>query len=148
MIKDNIQNQVNTALKAGDKERVNVLRFVLSQIQYKEINSGKKLTDEETVIALRQEVKKRNEAIEMFKKGARQDLVDQNKKEITIITEFLPSSMPEDELNKIIDDVIKKQSGPINTGKIIGTVVGLTKGKADASIIVQIVNKKLKEHAS
>ena len=144
MIKEEIQNQINTALKAGNKERVNTLRFVLSQIKYKEIDSLKEITDDETISVLRQELKKRNEAIEMFKKGSRQDLVEQNQNEIAIIEEFLPASLSDTEINKIIDDVLKKSGNHVNPGKIIGMVVGLTKGRADGGKIAQLVNQKLK----
>ena len=59
MIKDDIQNQIHKSLKEGDKQRVDALRFVLSQIKYKEINSLKEITDDETINVLQQEVKKR-----------------------------------------------------------------------------------------
>ena len=144
MIKEEIQNHINTALKAGNKERVNTLRFVLSQIKYKEINSLKEITDDETISVLRQEVKKRHEAIEMFKKGSRQDLVEQNQNEIAIIEEFLPASLSDGDLIKIIDAILKKSESPANPGKIIGEVVGLTKGRADGRLISQLVNQKLK----
>ena len=81
----------------------------------------------------------------MFKKGSRQDLVEQNKKEIAIIEEFLPASLSDGEINKIIDDILKKSESPVNPGKIIGEVVGLTKGRADGRFISQLVNQKLKK---
>lgn len=145
MIKDEIQNQINTALKAGNKERVNVLRFVLSQIKYKEINSQKNITDEETINVMRSEIKKRHEAIEMFKKGNRQDLVEQNQKEIVIIEEFLPASIPDAKLNKIIDGILQKNQEINQPGKIIGMVIAQVKGLAEPSKISQIVLQKLKK---
>lgn len=145
MIKDEIQNQINIALKAGNKERVNVLRFVLSQIKYKEINSQKNITDEETINILRSEIKKRHEAIEMFKKGNRQDLVEQNLKEIVIIEEFLPASIPDAELNKIIDGILQQNQTTNQPGKIIGMVIAQVKGQAEPSKISQLVLQKLKK---
>jgi len=143
MIKDDIQSEIFKSLKQGNKERVNVLRYVLSQIKYREINTQKDITDEETVSVLRQEIKKRNEAIEMFKKGSRQDLVEQNQNEIAIIREYLPPSLSDSELNKIINDILKESEVPVHTGKLIGLVIGKTKGRAEPGRIAQLVNQKL-----
>lgn len=145
MIKDEIQSQTNEALKKGEKERVTILRFLTSQIKYKEINSGKEVSDEETVQILRGEIKKLNESIEMFAKGNRADLVDKNKKEIEIIKEFLPADISEVELNSIIDDILLKSEGQTHPGKIIGQVMKETKGRADGSKISQLVLQKLKK---
>lgn len=144
MIKDEIQSQTNIALKKGDKERVTVLRFLTSQIKYKEINSGKDATDDDTVHILRGEIKKLNESIVMFAKGNRNDLVDKNKKEIEIIKEFLPADLPDVEINKIIDDIIGKSELGVHPGKIIGLTISETKGKADPGKIAMLVNQKLK----
>ena len=81
MIKDELQKLMHQALKNHEKERLGVLRYLLSQIQYKEINSGKPVSDEDVVLLLRGEIKKRNESIELFQKGGRQDLVKQNQNE-------------------------------------------------------------------
>jgi|SRR3989344_4908076 len=143
MIKDDIQNLVYKALKEHDKIRVDVLRFLLSQIKYKEIDLRKNITDEETVILLRQEIKKRRESIDLFRKGNREDLVKSNEGEIKVIEEFLPPSLPDIEINKLIDDILKKSEGPVHPGKLIGQIIGLTKGKADGSKIAELVNKKI-----
>lgn len=143
MIKDEIQKLVYEALKENDKVRVGVLRYLLSQIQYKEINSGKSLADDDVVGVLRQEIKKRRESIAMFKTGNRQDLVSGNENEIKVIEEFLPPSLSDDEINKIIEDVLQKNPNPTNTGKIIGLVIASTKNRADSGKIAELVKLKL-----
>lgn len=143
MIKDEIQKLVYEALKENDKVRVGILRYLLSQIQYKEINSGKSPTDEDVVGVLRQEIKKRRESIEMFKTGNRQDLVSGNENEIKVIAEFLPPSLSDDEINKIIEDVLQKNPNPTHPGKIIGLVIASTKNRADSGKIAELVKLKL-----
>jgi len=143
MIKDEIQAKIYQGLKQHDRERVDALRFLLSQIKYREIDLGKDITDEDTIKVLQSELKKRHEAIEMFRKGNREDLVAKNQKEIRIIKEFLPEELSAVEINKIIDDIISKTEKPISPGKIIGKVISQTKGRADGSKIAQRVNQLL-----
>src|SRR3989338_7235233 len=119
MIRDEIQKLIHKSLKENDRQRVDCLRYLLSQIKYQEIDLKKDMTDEETVELLRKELKKRREAIELFQKGNRQDLVSANQKEIKIIEEFLPKALSEEEIIKIIDDVLAKSAGETHPGKII-----------------------------
>lgn len=138
-----MQQTVNSALKAGKKQELKVLRFVLSQIKYEEIAKQKELSDEEIVSLLQKEIKKRKEAIEMFKKGNRSDLVKEEEEQITIIQKFLPQQLTEEELNKVIDEVLSLEKEEKNMGKIIGLVVSRVKGKADGSTVADLVRQKL-----
>ncbi|OGG03590.1 hypothetical protein A2W14_03370 [Candidatus Gottesmanbacteria bacterium RBG_16_37_8] len=143
MIKDDILKLIHKYLKEHNKERVGCLRYLLSQIKYKEIDLKKDITDEETYELLRKEVKKRREAIELFQKGNRPDLVLANLSEIKIIEEFLPPALPEEEIIKIIDDILAKSEGESHPGKIIGMVMSLSKGRAEGGIIAKLVQQKL-----
>jgi len=144
MIKDEIQKLVYVNLKQHNQEIVDILRFVLSQINYRQLDLDHDITDEEVVDVLRKEIKKRTEAIGFFEKGKRPDLVDSNKKEIEIIKQFLPPELPDEEILNIIADILKKQQGePVNRGKIIGAVVARTKGRADGAKIAGLVNQTI-----
>lgn len=144
MIKDEIQKLIHKYLKDHDKEKVNIFRYLLSQIKYREIDLKKEITDEQTIAVLQKEVKKRQEAIELFQKGNRPDLVAANKKEIEIINQFLPAQLSDEEITKIIDDILKKQPDHLNPGEIIGQVVGITKGRASGGKIAELVKEKIK----
>lgn len=143
MIKNDIQQAINTALKAGNKTELNALRFVLSQIKYEEIAKQKELTDTEAVSLLQKEVKKRKEAIEMFKKGKRDDLVENEVSQIEVIQKYLPQQLSENELSKIIDEVIISLGVEKNIGKIIGLVMEKTERRADGSMTSKLVKQKL-----
>ena len=143
MIRDDIQKAIFTNLKEGKAMEVKVLRFILSEIKYAEIAKQKDLTDEEAVAVLQKEVKKRKEAIEMFKKGERFDLVTDEEAQLVIIAQYLPKQLPVEELNKIIDSVIAEIGDKSNMGKIIGAVMGRVKGQADGSQVAQLVKQKL-----
>jgi len=143
MIKDDIQQQINSALKAGNKTALKVLRFMMSQIKYEEIAKQKELTDEEVISLIQKEIKKRKEAIELIKKGKRDDLVTDEEAQIVVIAKFLPQQLSEYELNKIIDETVAGLAGERNLGRIIGVVMGKVKGKADGSMVADLVKQKL-----
>lgn len=143
MIKDDIQQAIYTNLKAKNETATKVLRFILSQIKYEEINKQKDLTDEEVIAVLQKEMKKRKESIEMYKKSGRQDIVDDETKQIEIIEQYTPKQMSEEEVKKVIDDIVPAGSDMAAMGKVIGMVMGKLKGKADGSIVARLVKEKL-----
>ena len=143
MLKDEIQNAINKALKERNKTELKVLRFVLSQIQYEEIDKRKELSDEETVAVLQKEVKKRNDAIEMFKKGERPELVEDEQNQVKIIERYLPKQMGDEEINRIIEETIITLDDKSNIGKTIGLVMAKLKGRADGGKVARLVKQKL-----
>lgn len=143
MIKEKIQKDILVSLKGKKETELKVLRFVLSLINYAEIAKQKPLTDEEIISLLRKELKKRKEAIEMFKTGGRQDLVTDEEKQLPVIQSFLPQPLSTEELNRIVDEVFKGISGVPNMGQIIGQVMAKVKGQADGAIVASLVKQKL-----
>ncbi len=143
MIKKDIEQAIIKALKEKNTLELKVLRFVLSEIKYAEINKQKDLSDEEVLSILRKELKKRKEAIELFKKVAKNDLVEDEQKQLTVIERYLPAQMTEEELNQIIDQTLKDLTDTSSTGKIIGLVIAQTNGQADGSLVATLVKQKL-----
>ena len=144
MIKEEIQNAVINAMKGKLVIELKVLRFVLSLIQYEEINKQKKLTEEETVSVLRKEIKKRKEAIELFKQGNRQELVADEEAQIKIIERYLPQQMSDIDLERVVDGVMSSnEKSMANMGKMIGAVLEKVKGQADGAKVAYMVKKKL-----
>ena len=145
MLKDDIQKKMLVVFKEGKKTETDALRFVLSEIKYAEINKKGPLTDDETAALLQKEVKKRKEAILLFQKGGRQDLVDRENQQIGAIEHFLPKQLSDEELFKIVDEEILKAGKEANVGKIIGAVMAKTMRKADGSRVALMVKKRLSE---
>lgn len=143
MIKDDIQNAIFTHMKARNAVKVNALRYILSEIKNAEINKQSALTDEETIQVLQKEVKKRKEAIEMFRKAERVDLVVEEEKQVEAINEYLPKQLTEEELNKIINEELASTGPNPHIGKIIGMVMTKTKGCADGATVAQIIKQKI-----
>ena len=143
MIKEKIQKEILVSLKQKKETDLKVLRFLLSSINYAEIAKGKALTDEEIISLFQKELKKRKEAIEMFKKAKRMEIVADEEKQLAIIQAYLPVQMSQEELEIIINGEIKKINGVPNIGKVIGLVMAQVKGKADGSLVSALVRQKL-----
>lgn len=143
MIKNEIELSMIKALKEKNTLELKVLRFVLSEIKYAEINQQKELSDEEITSLLRKEFKKRKEAIELFKKGGKKDLVEDEQKQLVVIESYLPVQMTQEELSLIIDQTLKELTDKSNIGKIIGLIIAKTKGQADGSQVSTLIKQKL-----
>lgn len=146
MILDKIRTDLNQALKEGDLLRVSVLRFLLSQIKNIEIQkcppgSGKTLNEEDVFAVIQKSAKERNESIEMFKRGGRQDLVDKESQELAILKEYLPEQIPEAEVRRIVKEVIG--GGTKDFGRVMGQVMGQVRGKAEGATVSEIVKEEL-----
>jgi len=144
-LQEKIKTDLEQALRSGDKLRLSVLRLIVSAINYYEIEKQKKVDDSGVIEVLSREAKKRKESIEAFEKGNRQDLVNQEKAELAIITEYMPQQMSRDEImdlaKKVIDQVGAKS--PADKGKVMQQLVPQTKGKAEGKEVSDIVNDLL-----
>lgn len=148
-IQEQIVADIKEAMKAKDKERLNVLRSLKSKLMEKEISERKgddvTLTDEQAVEVLMKAAKQRKESIEQFEEGGRDDLVENEKAELKIIDAYLPEMMAEDEVRAVVKEKIKalSASGPEHMGKVMGPLMGQLKGKAEGSMVSRIVKEEL-----
>lgn len=133
------------AMKSQDKETLSVLRMVKGAIQLEEINKKHELSDDEVVALLSKQIKTRKESILEFEKANRVDLIEQTKKEIEILSKYMPEQLGEEEVIKIIDDAFNelKPSSQSDMGKIMGFVTPKLRGKADMSFVSKIIKDKL-----
>jgi uncharacterized protein YqeY len=141
-----ITDDLKTAMKSGDRARVDVLRFVLAGIQGAEKDKyakapGVALTDEEAVAVLQKEVKRRKEAIELFKKGNRADLVNKEEADLKVIAEYVPKELSAEEIEKVVDDL--KAKGVSDFNSLMRDAMKELKGRADGKVVGDIVKKKL-----
>jgi len=132
-------------LKAGDKNKEYVLRMIKSSMKYKEIEKKAPLTDEEVQAILMSSVKRAKESIDQFSKAGREDLVNKEKEEMLVVQEYLPEQIGEDEVRKIVKDVVAEEgaSGPKDTGKVMKSVMARLKGQADGKLVSKIVKEML-----
>jgi uncharacterized protein YqeY len=146
MLEEKIFSDYQKALKEKDNLRVSVLRFLRSQILNLKIEKRKELLEDSEVIAIiRKQIKNSTEAIEEYKKGNRQDLVEKESKELEILKTYLPSPLSEEEVLKIIEETIHKESASSlkDMGKVMKAVLEKIAGRFDSQKVSQLVREKL-----
>ena len=146
-MRERILKELMQAMKAQDKERLSVLRMVKGAIQLEEINKKKELSDDEVIAVISKQIKTRKESIEEFKKGNREDLVTQTENEVTILSEYMPEQLSEEEIIKIIEDAFNEVNpqAPSDMGKIMKTVTPKLTGKADMTFVSKTVKEKISQ---
>jgi len=152
-LKEKIQSELNSALKANNSLAVSVFRQLLAAFLNKEKEKRFKskeekealLTDEEALEVIASEAKKRKESIVEFEKGSRQDLADKEKEELAILSVYLPEQMTEEEVRKLVKEAIEKTGASEikDMGKVMQELMPQIKGKADGSLVGQIVKELL-----
>lgn len=140
-----IDNDLKEALKAGQKERLSVLRGLKSDIKYKQIDLGHEMSDADIIGVLTSASKKRKESIEQFKAGGRMDLVAKEEAEFAIIQAYLPEQLSEDKLRQIIAETIAETgaNSPKMMGVVMKALLPKVKGMADGKLVSQLVTELL-----
>ena len=146
MLEEKISKDYVEAMKAKDSLRSSTLNFLRSQLKYVLID--KKMTqlpDMEVIIVIKKQIKQRQESIEQYQKGGRQDLADKEAAELVILKAYLPQEMSEEELKKVIEGVIKEtQASSIkDMGKVMKAVAEKVSGRADNKVVSDLVKKSL-----
>lgn len=148
MLEQKIEQDLKTALLAGDAQRVSVLRGLKSVLLNVKVASGKRdigLSDEEVLPIFSKEAKKRQESADLYKQGSRQEKADAELAEKAIIEEYLPEQMNEADIAKLVDEAIQQTGaqGQKDMGKVIGTVRAKTVGSADGAVIARLAKQRL-----
>lgn len=142
MIRDKLQKDSFEALKARDNRLVDVLRFLKSVIDKKEMQLPPgSLTEVEETKILNKELKDKEESKEMFLKAGRNDLVEQLDYEIEVVKRYLPEKISEDQLVKMVEEIISQKGN--NFGMVMKEVMAKTAGSVDGSVISRIVKEIL-----
>lgn len=146
-LRERISGDLKTAMKGGDRVRLETLRTLRAALLEKEIErrGGPEMTSEDEIGVLLSAAKKRKESIEMFGKGGRTDLVESEEQELAIIQEYLPKQMTQDELLQVVRKVIAETgaSGAADFGRVMPLVMKQVKGKADGKLVQEIVKTTL-----
>ena len=132
-----IQDAMKTAMKSGDKERLAVIRLMMSAMKQVEVDERIELDDNRVLGILDKMVKQRRESISQFKAGARDDLADKEQAEIDIISDFLPQALTEAEIETIINSAISETGAASmkDMGKVMGIVKPQITGRADVGAV-------------
>lgn len=109
---DKVKSDLLASMKEQDKFKLGVLRMLKSALQMEQINIGHDLTDEETLAVIRREVKKRNSSIQEYERFGKTDTVQDLKHEVAILESYLPAMLSDEEVEKIIDEVIETFENP------------------------------------
>ena len=144
-ILDRLLADIKTAMKARDSERLETLRFLHSEIKNFEVNERKEPTDDDVAAIVGKAIKSRQDAIEQFKAGGRDDLADREQAQIEICKAYQPEQLGEAEIEALVDEVIQQTGAESkrDTGKVMKELMPRVKGKADGKLVSAIVGRKL-----
>lgn len=142
---EKINNDMITYMKSKDSFSLDVIRMVKGAIQLEKINKKRDLTDDEVISVISKQIKMRNDSINEFAKANREDLIEQNKKEIALLSTYMPAQLSELEINKIIDDAFNtvNPTSSKDMGLIMKEVSPKLKGKADMGKVNNIIKDRL-----
>lgn len=146
-LKARISDDMKSAMKAGDKDRLKVVRLILAAIKQVEVDKRIELDDAAVLGVLEKMVKQRRDSVEQFEKGGRQDLADIELAEIKVLEEYLPEQLSDDELDAMIDEVISATGAESirDMGKVMGAVKSQAAGRADMGAVGAKVKAKLNQ---
>lgn len=147
MSTQNLQEDLKQSQLARDEVRTSTLRLLLSEIKNAQIAKGGELSDEELLVVIQKEVKKRKEAAAGFRQGGKEEQALKEEKEQKILESYLPASLSNEELTKIVEESIKElgATGMQDMGKVMGVVMGKVKGKADGGMVSNLVKERLSQ---
>ncbi len=157
MLKEKINDDFKAAFKEKREAEVSVLKtlkaVLINKEKEKQFQAGKAgadmaraaLTDDDIIAVISAEVKKLRDAIALFERGGRADLVAQNKKEIEILMRYLPAQLGEDEIKKLVADAVASTGAATakDMGKVMGVLMPKVRGKADSSLVGKLVKEAL-----
>lgn len=133
------------AMKAGEKDKLTVIRMVKAALKQEEIDHKKEVNDDLLIDVVNKQIKMRKDSITEFEKGGRQDLIDATQKEIDVLMAYLPEQLSHEEVIKIIDEIFEevKPESMKDMGKVMGPAQAKLKGRADMKEVSTIIREKL-----
>jgi uncharacterized protein len=137
---EQVKDDVKSALKAGEKDRVHALRLIANELQKSAKENGA-----DDLEVLQRERKRRLEAAEAYRDGGRTDLAEAEEREAEIIASYMPAQLSDDELSAIVGDAVAESgaSSPQEMGKVMALVMPKVKGRADGKRVSAAVKEKL-----
>jgi uncharacterized protein YqeY len=144
-LREKIETDVKSALKAGAKDKVSTLRMLNAALKNKQIDKRRELSEDEVIETIRSLIKQRNDSIEQFAKGHRQDLVDKETAEVAVLEAYLPAQLPREELEAMVRDAVAQTGaqGARDMGKVMKALIPMVGGRADGKLVSELVKHAL-----
>lgn len=142
---ERLNEDMKQAMKAGEKFRLSTIRMVRASIKNQEIELRRPLSDDEALQIVSRDLKQRRDSLQDFERAGREDLVEQMKGEIEIISQYLPEQLNEEEIKAIVMQTIQETgaSSKADMGKLMGALMPKVKGRADGKLVNQLVQQVL-----
>jgi uncharacterized protein YqeY len=146
VITEKLQEDLKTAMKEKDKLRVSTLRMILSEMKNAQLEERGELSEEKELSIITSYAKKRRESIKGYEQGGRDDLAENERKELEIVMTYLPAQMGEDEIRAEVERIIAEigASGPQDMGKVMGQMMAKFKGRLDGGVVKTIAMEMLR----
>jgi uncharacterized protein len=144
-LKERITDDMKAAMRSGEKERLGVIRMITAAIKQREVDERIFLDDTQVLSVLEKMLKQRKESLVQFQAGNRQDLVDKEAAEITLLQGYLPSQLSDAEIDALIKDAIAATGAASikDMGKVMGLIKGKAQGRADMAAVGAKIKAKL-----
>ena len=144
-LKGQIFEDMKSAMKAGDKDRLKVVRLMLAAIKQVEVDKRIELDDTAVLSVLEKMIKQRRDSVQQFQKGNRDDLADIELAEIVVLKDYLPEQLSDDELDAMIDEAIRSSGAESirDMGKVMGQIKSKAAGRADMGSVGAKVKARL-----
>lgn len=142
---DQLQEELISAMKAGDKPRMTGLRNIIGKLKASQIDKGEELTGDESLKILKSAAKQLKESVEQYKKGGRDDLAEKELFELSLLDKYLPKQLSQDEIRTTVKNTIKSTGAESmqEMGKVMGAVMKEMAETADGKLVQQIVQEEL-----
>lgn len=144
-LSERLNEDMKQAMKNQDKFKLSVIRMIRSAIKNVEIDQKRTLDDNEVLDILNREVKQRKDSLQEFEKAGRDDLAESVKKELEVISAYMPRQLTAEEVEDIVKQTIQETgaSSKADMGKVMGALMPKVKGRADGKLVNQLVQKHL-----
>ena len=142
---ETIEGELREAMKSRDAERRDALRLILNALKGSEKELQRPLSEDEELQVLQRERKRRVEAAEAFRAGGRETRAESEERELAVLEEFMPELLTEEDIEEIVDDAIAEvgATSMADLGRVMADVMPQIAGRADGSVVSQIVREKL-----
>ena len=144
-LRDQITEDMKSAMRAKETERLNAIRLLLAALKQKEVDDRVTLTDADVISIIEKKLKQRRDSITQFEAAKRQDLADKEKFEVGILEAYMPQAMSEADVSKAIDEAIKSSgaAGMKDMGKVMAALKPVLAGRADMAKVSGLIKAKL-----
>ena len=144
-LKDRITDDMKTAMRSGEKERLGVIRMITSAIKQREVDERIVLDDAQVLSVLEKMIKQRKESLVQFQAGNRQDLVDKEAAEIHLLQGYMPAALSDAEIDALIGEAIAATGAASikDMGKVMGIIKAKAQGRADMALVGSKIKAKL-----